>query len=195
MGIMKSALARHVFIAQSHVLTRLSLAIFLSTVWREARISVASNFARCASPAFCSKIELPTRPSVVRLLITILFRASRQVISFFYKNFLSQPLAWFYSYNLSHAIGAEMRKLPAHARTHRHSAAVGRHLFYCHPLGVNQNKVHWHTDARAWVCVTLCRTAACSARLRGEHVELMHFGFLWVRSSVEEANINFWCHT
>jgi hypothetical protein len=66
-----------------------------------------------------------------------------------YKNFLSQPLAWFYSYNLSHAIGAEMRKSPAHARTHRHSAAVGSHLFYCHPLGVNQNKVHWHTDARA----------------------------------------------
>jgi hypothetical protein len=71
----------------------------------------------------------PVRPSI-RLLITILFRASRQVISlFFITNFLSQPLAWFYSYNLSHAIGAEMRKLPAHARTHS-AAAVLAVIFF-----------------------------------------------------------------
>jgi hypothetical protein len=54
---------------------------------------------------------------------------------FFNTNFLSQPLAWFYSYNLSHAIGAEMRKLPAHARTHSAAAVLAVIFFLLSPIG------------------------------------------------------------
>jgi len=149
----------------------------------EARISVASNFARCASPAFCSKIELPTRPSVhPPPYNNIIPRQQTGDFPFLIQIFSVSRLLGFtviiYRMRLERKWG---NCLHTHARTHS-AAAVLAVIFF-------SIVTHWEL-IRIKCIGTLRRTCgvcnplpACSTLKRGE---LMH-GFLWVRSSVEQA--------